>query len=200
MAVPSTALLVVDPLKRFTEAGAPFEATDASPTIERINRAARSVRAAGDHVVWTTRLVRSQVGPGVRTASRYGDIVDAFSGRWAELDERLDVRPEDVIIDKTRHSAFHATDLEQVLRTWGVRRVVIAGFTFNVCCLATAFDAVALDHEVVFAADLLGTRGTSFEGRDFSGEQVHEMTQALVAYAIGEVAHSTTLYRSADLG
>jgi nicotinamidase-related amidase len=198
MTDPRTVLLVVDPLKRFTEEGAPFEARDAAATVERINEAAGRAREHGHHVVWTTRLVRPQVGPGARTASRYGDVVDAFSGRWAELDDRLHIHADDVIIEKTRHSAFHATDLEQVLRTWGIRRVVIAGFTFNVCCLATAFDAVALDHEVVFATDLLGTRGTTFEGRELSGEQVHEMTQALVAYAIGEVQVSGSIFAGAQ--
>lgn len=194
MSDPSTALLVIDPLRRFTEAGAPFEAHDAGGTVERIERAAAAARAAGQRVVWTTRDIRPQVGPGRRTNARYGAVVDAFDGHWAELDPRLTVHEDDVVVNKTRHSAFHATDLDQVLRTWGVRRVVVAGFTFNVCCLATAFDAVALDYDVVFARDLLGTRGTSHAGVDHDGEAVHRLTQVLVAYALGDVVDAAELY------
>lgn len=183
-------LLVVDPLKRFTESGAPFEAPGAADIIARTNTAVAACREQEIPVVWTTRLIRPQVGMGSRTGEKYGAIPDAFLGRWAELDDRLDVRPSDVVIDKTRHSAFYQTDLEGVLRTWNTREVLLAGFTTNVCMLATAFDAVARDLRVVLLSDLSGTRGTTFRGDEVEAAEVQRMTEVLLEYAIGTVSTS----------
>lgn len=186
-------LLVVDPLKRFTEAGAPFEAPGAAEILERTNAAVAACREQGVPVVWTTRLIRPQVGMGSRTGEKYGRVPDAFLGRWAELDERLDVRDDDVVIEKTRHSAFHQTDLEGILRAWGTQEVLLAGFTVNVCMLATAFDAVARDLRVLLLSDLSGARGTTWRDQDVPAEEVQRMTELLVEYAVGTVTTSSAV-------
>jgi nicotinamidase/pyrazinamidase len=183
-------LIIVDPLKRFTATGAPFEVPDAAPIIERTNVAIAACREQGIPVIWTTRLIRPTVGMGTRTGQKYGTIPDAFLGRWAEIDDRLDVRPEDIVIDKTRHSAFYQTDLEGILRTWGTREVLLAGFTINVCMLATAFDAVARDLRVKLLEDLSGALGTTWRGEVVDGESIHRMTSLLIEYAVGTVSTS----------
>jgi len=187
------ALLVVDALKRFTEPDAPFFVSTAASEIERINLLAAAARDGGHPVVWTTRLVRQRTGLGVRTEAAYAATLDAFAGRWAELDDRLDVRDSDILLEKPRHSAFFATDLDLVLRTLGVTDVVIAGFTTNVCCLATAFDAVARDYRVVFARDALGSRAFDRGGIRHSEREVNEMTFVVAEYAAGEITATTDL-------
>jgi len=193
------ALLIIDPLKRFTEAGAPFEVPGAAETVERINVAVTACREQGIPVVWTTRMIRPQVGMGSRTGDKYGAIPDAFQGRWAEIDDRLDVRDNDVVIDKTRHSSFYQTDFEGVLRTWGTREVLLAGFTTNVCLLATAFDAVARDLRVVLLADLSGTRGSNFNGEELPAAEIQRMSEILIEYAVGTVSTSALELASAGL-
>lgn len=189
------ALLIIDPLRRYTESGAPFEAEGAPETTIRIAVAARAARRLGIPVIWTTRASRPQVGMGTRTEARYGDRLAAFSGRWAELDDRLGVLPEDVVIDKPRHSAFFATDLDTVLRAWGVEEILIGGFTINVCCLATAYDAVARDYRVVFVEDLCGARPAHApSGEEVAPTEVMRMTLTMVEYALGSVV------RAADAG
>ena len=186
---PRRVLLVIDPLRRYTESGAPFEAEGAPATTLRIAEAARVARARGIPVVWTTRSSRPQVGMGVRTKAAYGDRLDAFSGEWAELDPLLGVQPDDVIIDKPRHSAFFSTDLDLILRSWGIDEVLIAGFTINVCCLATAYDAVARDYRVTFLSDLCGARpARSPSGEEIPPTEVIRMTLSMVEYALGSTA------------
>jgi len=182
-----TALVVVDPLKRFTEPDAPFAVSSSAAVIENINRLAVAARGAGVPVVWTTRLVRGQVGLGKRTEAKYAGVIDAFAGRWAELDDRLDVQDSDVILEKPRHSAFFSTDLDTVLRSWKVTDVLITGLTTNVCCLATAFDAVARDYHAVFVSDALGARSIVRDGRTFSEAEVNELTFLVAEYAVGEI-------------
>ncbi len=188
---PRQALLVIDPLRRYTEAGAPFEAEGAPETTLRIAAAARAARRSGIPVIWTTRASRPQVGMGTRTQARYGDKLAAFSGRWAELDDRLGVLPEDVVIDKPRHSAFFATDLDTVLRSWGIEELLICGFTINVCCLATAYDAVARDYRIAFVEDLCGARpAQSPDGEEVPASEVMRMTLTVVEYALGAVVRA----------
>lgn len=188
---PTTAkrvLVVVDPLKRFTESGAPFEVDGAAEIIAATNAAIARCRAAGIPVVWTTRLIRPQVGMGTRTNQRYGAIPDAFLGRWAELDDRLDVRAEDVVIEKTRHSAFFNTDLDGILRTWGTEDVLLCGFTVNVCMLATAFDAAARDYRVTVLEDLSGARPAAWRGTEIAAAEMMRLTSIVVDYAVGTVS------------
>ena len=51
-----------------------------------------------------------------------------------------DVRPAegDIIVTKHRYSAFHGTDLEVILRSHGVRTVVLTGVSTHVCVETTA--------------------------------------------------------------
>jgi ureidoacrylate peracid hydrolase len=74
----------------------------------------------------------------------------------AELDDRLDISPDDIIITKRRYSAFFGTDLDTHLRCRGVREVVIAGVSSHICCEATAHDALFRDYDVFFLLDATG--------------------------------------------
>jgi len=78
-------------------------------------------------------------------------------GTWhAELAEALSPGPQDKIIPKRRYSAFYGTDLEILLRTSGVKEVLITGVCTNICCEATAHDAFFRDFEVYFVLDGTG--------------------------------------------
>ena len=79
--------------------------------------------------------------------------------RWVEF--VTEVRPEDLIVQKKRLSAFTATDLDFLLRNMGKRVVVIDGIFIDACDLATAFHASDLDYRVIALADIV--RGSSEE-------------------------------------
>jgi nicotinamidase-related amidase len=67
---------------------------------------------------------------------------------------RVDGLPDvDLVLTKTRDSAFHGTDLAQWLAERGVRRLVLAGVSTESCIAATATDAYAHDLEVVLVQD-----------------------------------------------
>jgi nicotinamidase-related amidase len=61
---------------------------------------------------------------------------------------------DDHVIEKLRFSAFHRTDLDQMLRIMGVDTVLVAGITLQWCVLLTAADAVANDFHTVILEDL----------------------------------------------
>jgi nicotinamidase-related amidase len=71
------------------------------------------------------------------------------------LDPRLDVRTDDLIVDKYRYSAFIAgsSRLDELLRARGVDTVIVTGAFTNFCCESTARDGLMLGYRVVFVAD-----------------------------------------------
>lgn len=66
---------------------------------------------------------------------------------------------DDIILDKTRPSFFTHTELDPVLSSLGVQRLIVAGLQTNVCVEATA--RAGLDHnfEVAVAEDAVTTDG-----------------------------------------
>lgn len=68
--------------------------------------------------------------------------------------DELKPEADDYVIEKLRFSAFHRTDLDQMLRIMGVDTVLVAGITLQWCVLLTAADAVANDFHAVILEDL----------------------------------------------
>jgi ureidoacrylate peracid hydrolase len=59
----------------------------------------------------------------------------------------------DIVISKSRFSAFAGTDLAERLRDRGIDTVVLAGLTTECCIQASAWAAFELDFSVILASD-----------------------------------------------
>lgn len=80
--------------------------------------------------------------------------------KWTEF--ATEVLPEDLIVQtKRRLSPFYPTDLDFLLRSMGVKRLVINGGMTDCCVLLGAFEASNLGYRVCVASDLV--RGSSAE-------------------------------------
>jgi nicotinamidase-related amidase len=71
---------------------------------------------------------------------------------WA-LHAGLDVRPDDLRVEKVWSDAFCETKLDALLRAAAVRRVVLVGAQTEYCVDTTARRAVSLGYQVQLAAD-----------------------------------------------
>jgi nicotinamidase-related amidase len=80
-------------------------------------------------------------------------------GTWeAEPHPGVHTCDTDVILTKTRGSAFVRTELEDVLRERGVGAVVVAGYSTNRCVGLTAIEAWERDFRVLLAGQaIVGT-------------------------------------------
>ena len=68
----------------------------------------------------------------------------------------------DIVVHKTRHSAFIRTDLDEALRCRGVDTLVLAGFATDMCVGLTTIEAYERDFRVMLADDaILGTNPES---------------------------------------
>jgi len=78
-----------------------------------------------------------------------------LEGTWgADVVDRLKPDgPREVLLDKHRYSAFIGTRLDQLLRSQGIRTVVVCGVATSGCVESTVRDGFMLDHYVVLAGD-----------------------------------------------
>jgi ureidoacrylate peracid hydrolase len=159
-----TALIVVDMQNAFMLPGvAHSPCLMAQEIVPNINRLAEAVRETGGTVVWirtnyTDETLESwstlygMIGM-LGTEKRARALLAGSEGHelWAELD----VRPQDLTVEKNRYSAFiqGSSDLAEILRGRGLDTLLITGTVTNVCCESTARDAMMLNFKAVMVTD-----------------------------------------------
>ncbi|TVY54030.1 Peroxyureidoacrylate/ureidoacrylate amidohydrolase RutB [Lachnellula cervina] len=73
----------------------------------------------------------------------------------------LDVQPDDLVVPKTRFSAFipGTCDLDSLLKARGIDTLIVTGTATNCCCESTMRDAMQMGYHVLFVQDGNATRG-----------------------------------------
>ena len=158
-----TALVVIDMQELFCAPGAPAEVPGSREIVEPINALTDELRNIGVPVIWvlhanTQSSGRSDwelffnyiVADEVREKTRQS-LAPGRQKVWSGLT----VGPADTTIIKNRYSALIAgsSGLERLLRSLDIDTVLIAGTKTNICCEATARDAMMLDFKVVMVSD-----------------------------------------------
>ncbi len=161
-----TALIVIDVQNDFCAKGGYFDKTGAElgpidPAVDQMAEVVAMARKAGVKVIF----VRSHYDPVYLSPAqnerrrRVGwDIPLCRQGTWGAEFYRLGPEPGEVIVTKHRYDAFFNTDLELVLRSNGIRNVMLCGVATNVCVESTARSAFFRDFEVVLASDCCAAR------------------------------------------
>lgn len=95
----------------------------------------------------------------LRFKTRDGKTPDyTLEGSWgAQLVDGLNVRTQDLVVDKFRPDAFHKTPLDGLLRASGVETVVILGTISEGCVESTVRSASYHDYYVVVVRDAVAS-------------------------------------------
>ncbi|HEX3565480.1 MAG TPA: cysteine hydrolase [Acidimicrobiales bacterium] len=138
-------------------------------------------RTAGLPVVYTQHVFRPDyfdVPPRLRSRDLFSEGDEALvKGSWdAAVADELKPLETEVVVEKNRYDAFLYTDLELVLRTLGIGRLLVCGVATNVCVESTVRSAEQRDFEVTVASDC--TSGPA---------DYHHAALASMAYIAAEV-------------
>ena len=176
----TTALVIIDMQRDFLEPGGFGEAlgNDVSllrRTIAPTKALLAAFRAAGMMVIHTREGHHPDLGdltPAKKRRGRFpvtiGDagpmgriLVRGETGHdiIAEL-YPIDGEP---VIDKPGKGAFHATDLEDILRNWGMEKLVVCGVTTEVCVHTTVREANDRGFDCLVVEDCCGSYFPEFQ-------------------------------------
>ncbi len=159
-----TAMVVIDMQRAFLEEGRPSEVPMAREIVPTINRLGDELRRAGGVVAWvystmteeTLKEWESFFGGTYSDEKSKAVINNLTPGREGhEFWPEMDVRDEDLKVEKNRFSAFlpGAADTEAQLKARGIDNVLMVGTLTNVCCESSARDAMQLNFNVVMVSD-----------------------------------------------
>jgi len=178
-----TAIVVIDMQNAYASKGgyvdlAGFDIEGAAGTIGQIAKVLETARSAGVLVVylqngWDPAYVEAG-GPGspnwhksnaLKTMREKPELDGQLlaKGGWDyALVEGLAPEEGDIVLGKTRYSAFFNSQLDSTLRSRGIRNIVFVGIATNVCVESTLRDGFHLEYFGVMLEDATHHLGPDF--------------------------------------
>ncbi|MGW4094913.1 cysteine hydrolase family protein [Nocardia sp. NPDC004750] len=203
-----TAVLVVDMQNDFGAVGggmdlAGFDTSVIRRAVQPIARVIETARMQGIPVIYMKHGYRSDLsdmGPGysknwlTHVAVKVGERVatpDRRDGQvrvadtWnTEILVELAPKPGDIVLSKTRFSAFYGTELDATLTRLGVKDLIITGCTTSVCVESTVRDAMFRDYRAIVPADCT---------EELQGDDFHQASLLLIERMFGWVTDSSAV-------
>ena len=163
-----TALLIID-IQNDYFPGGKMELVEPLAAARKAHALLQCFRESGQHHVHIQHIATSPGATFFLPGDRGTDIHDAAAHFEGEP-----------IVQKHFPNAFRETGLLDLLRGWGIERVVICGMMTHMCVDATAraewppVIPVHLGFQIMVAADACATRDLIFDGETVPAEHVHK--------------------------
>lgn len=166
-----TALLIIDMQRDFCDIEGYMHsrgddvsaARSIIPAILKVREAARN---AGMKIIFTReghrpdlsdlplnkRLKTGLAGAEIGSEGPLGRLLIRGEPGWGFIPE-IEVKPDEIVIDKPGTGAFYGTDLFHVLQNSGIKNLILTGVTTGVCVSSTAREASDRGFNVLVLSD-----------------------------------------------
>ena len=155
------ALINIDLANAWTREGNAFTCEGMDTVIPAVQQVLAAFRAKGAPIVFTTTAYEIIEGEhsdmGLWGKKVPVEILRAGS-EAVQIDDRLERRPDELLIVKKQASAFRGTNLNSYLTACGVDTVVVTGATASACVRATVEDAIADGFRPIIPRECIGDR------------------------------------------
>ena len=187
-----TAIIVVDMQNDFCAENGYIHTTQGADMsgnkrlAERIGKLVNAGRAAGCKIVWIKAIYDHDLLPAPmlsKMLDKGEGAVCCESNSWGA--DFYEIGPEDgeQIVEKRCYSAFHNTQLDDILRRHGIKSLVMTGVATNVCVDSTLREAFFHGYYIVTPPDCVGSANLA----------LHEATITSVGLIFGEVPEGKTV-------
>lgn len=151
-------ILVVDLQRGFTDPACPL-GSSMDATIEANVHLLQVARDRGTPVVFTAIAFTDAVADGGVWLQKVPTLADLKVGSpWHQIDPRLQVRTDEVVITKRFASAFFGTHLATVLASLGADTLILTGATTSGCVRASAVDALQYGYPTLVPRECVADR------------------------------------------
>lgn len=153
------ALIVVDVQRWFLEVGSEEKLNLVSNLITKTNELIRYFESNNLPIIKIQTVHKADKSTRNQWAlnNNVGRLIEGT--KEAEISPEIHVVKNEIVITKTRLSAFLRTNLENILKQLKCDELVICGYSIDNCVGQTAIDAYEYDFKVILAGEaILGTQ------------------------------------------
>ena len=151
-------VLVVDFSRGFTDPECTM-GSDLTREVEATRRLLAAARERGIPIIFTTIGFEPNLKDGSLWLEKAPGLAELIvSGKWVEIDPRLERREDETVILKKGASAFFGTNLPSILVSQGVDTVIMCGATTSGCIRATAIDLLQYGYPTLVPRECVGDR------------------------------------------
>jgi nicotinamidase-related amidase len=146
----NAALLVIDLQEHFFEETPGLLETALLPNVDRMLRAARRLGLPVIHIITMYKADQSNWPQAWR---EHGDIWCLEGSRGALVRPEATPANGEIVLEKTRFSAFYETQLQETLARLRIDTLLIAGYSCDVCIRMTTLDAYNRGYRIFIVED-----------------------------------------------
>lgn len=150
---PSQSALVLIDLQKESN----FGLNNMDHVVEQTKKLIQACRASNIPIIYTRQINRGDA-VGLSKGEPLNDDGTPFyyNANTEQIDiiDEIQPKPEDIIIDKYRWSAFFETSLDLILKSLGVKDLLIGGVVTDGCLMTSVFDAYFRDYDIHLIHDI----------------------------------------------